>query len=159
MDTESTGNVAAGIGLSRSLTKAWSVGAYAEFGSGFVGEDPAALVDYGAFAYASGGLTAPRRGVLTGNDVLVFYAGVRPAAVAGEGDVHLAVGRDVDGTIRYDHFSVDLASSDLPMRLGFVYRNHAEQDFDVLFGFNADFMAGSDPEPVYSVSLGLKKAF
>ncbi|WEX09485.1 S8 family peptidase [Chelativorans sp. AA-79] len=159
MAAENTGNLAAGVSISKALSAFWSVGAYAEFGSTFVDDDPSALVDYGSFAYASGGLTARRRDVFTGRDMLDFYAGVRPAAFAGEAKLRLPVGRDADGTIRYDDLSVDLADSDLPLRLGFVYKNRTEQDFDLLFGFNTDFLAGSDPEPVYSVSLGLKKEF
>ncbi|WP_159588367.1 S8 family peptidase [Chelativorans xinjiangense] len=159
LPAEDTGNVAAGFSISTALSSAWSVGAYAEFGSGFVGNDPSALVDYGAFAYASGGLSARRRGVATGHDMLDLYAGVRPKTVAGKADFSLPVGRDMDGTIHYEKIGVDLANSDLPLRLGFVYRNRTERDFDVLFGLNTDFMAGSDPDPVLSVSLGLKKSF
>ncbi|WP_163270427.1 S8 family peptidase [Chelativorans alearense] len=159
LPAEDTGNVAVGFSVSKALSSAWSVGAYAEFGSGFVGDDPSALVDYGAFAYASGGLSARRRGVATGHDTLDLYAGVRPKTVAGKADFSLPVGRDLDGTIQYEEIGVDLAKSDLPLRLGFVYRNRTERDFDVLFGLNTDFMAGSDPDPVLSVSLGLKKKF
>ncbi|MCT7374385.1 S8 family peptidase [Chelativorans salis] len=159
LPAEDTGNVAAGFSISTALSSAWSVGAYAEFGSGFVGDDPSALVDYGAFAYASGGLSARRRGVITGRDTLDLYAGLRPKTVAGKADLSLPVGRDTDGTIHYEEIGIDLAKADLPLRLGFVYRNRTASDFDVLFGLNTDFVAGSDPDPVLSVSLGLKKKF
>lgn len=154
-----TDSLSAGVSVSKSLSERWSVGAYAEFGSGLVGESPSALVEYGTFAYASGGLTARRRDVVTGRDMLDLYAGVRPAAVAGTADISLPVGRDTDGTIRYDNVAVDLARSDLPMRMGFVYRNRTERDFDLHLGFNTDFLAAGEPEPVYSLSLGLTKEF
>ncbi|MFC6490219.1 S8 family peptidase [Nitratireductor sp. GCM10026969] len=154
-----TANAAAGISVSTAISRAWSVGAYAEFGSGFVSDAPHALVDYGALAYASGGLSARRRGVLTERDTIDFYGGMRPSAVAGEAEVNLPVGRDADGTIHYENIAVDLADTDLPLRFGLVYRNRTERDFDVLFGFNTDLVAASDPDPVFSFSLGLTKEF
>lgn len=154
-----TGTVATGFSIGTALSPGWSVGAYAEFGSGFVGNDPDALVNYGAFAYASGGLSARRHGVLNGGDTLDLYAGIRPTAVAGEADLRLPVGRDADGTIHYERIAVDLAEADLPLRIGFVYRNRFESGFDMAFGLNTDFVASGDPDPVLSVSLGLKKSF
>ncbi|MCT7374384.1 S8 family serine peptidase [Chelativorans salis] len=154
-----TGSAAAGLSFSAALPDGWSVGVYAELGSSFVRADPTALVDYGASAYASGGLTARRRGVITGRDTVDLYAGVQPRPVAGKADVHLPVGRKDDGTILYDKLTVDLAEADMPLRLGLVYRNRTNNDFDMLFGLNTDFTASREPDPALSLSLGLKKTF
>lgn len=156
---DASGNFSSGLSVSLPVDGLWTLSAYAELGSAFVNDDAAMLVDYGSFAYAAGGVTARRRSLFTARDTIDFYAGMRPKAVAGKADLQVPVGRGTDGSLHYENVAVDLADADIPLRLGFVYRNMTEQDFELLLGFNTDFTATNEVEPVFSLSAGLRKQF